>query len=175
MELKTVWKSCFSCATKDMQQDVKIELFLTLFWLKPQDNICQLFHILKLDHLGRTCKEMEEIKKEPTRPFFLLQVTTYRSQWGLRRSPNFRWILILRGLDILIAEMRLFLGGMGLDVIKRLFITYGWPKSHTVSLWFHVFSRENNLHNKFEWVLKTFFFNLIILVTGTWIRKKEAL
>ena len=52
-----------------MQQDVKIELFLTLFWLKPQDNICQLFHILKLDHLCRTCKEMEEIKKESTKPF----------------------------------------------------------------------------------------------------------
>lgn len=60
---------CFSCATKDMQQDVKIELFLTLFWLKPQDNICQLFHTLKLDHLGRTCKEIQEIEKEPTRPF----------------------------------------------------------------------------------------------------------
>lgn len=60
---------CFSYATKDMQQDVKTELFLTLFWLKPQDNICQLFYILKLDHLWRTCKEMEEIKKKLTRPF----------------------------------------------------------------------------------------------------------
>lgn len=42
---------CFSCATTDMQQDVKSELFLTLSWQKTQDNICQLFRALKLDHL----------------------------------------------------------------------------------------------------------------------------
>lgn len=42
---------CFSCPTTDMQQDVKAELFLTLPWQRTQDNICQLFHALELDHL----------------------------------------------------------------------------------------------------------------------------
>lgn len=57
---------CFSCATTDMQQDVKSELFLTLFWLKPQDNICQLLHALELDHLVEYLKKLQDIEKEPT-------------------------------------------------------------------------------------------------------------
>lgn len=42
---------CFSCPITDMEQEVKAELFLTLSWQRTQDNICQRFRALELDHL----------------------------------------------------------------------------------------------------------------------------
>lgn len=68
---------CFSCATTDMQQDVKSELFLTLSWQKTQDNICQLFHALKLDHLVGYEKKIRGHREKPHNSTFPLQVTTY--------------------------------------------------------------------------------------------------
>lgn len=68
-----------------MQQDVKAELFLTLSWQKTQDNICQLFHALELDHLVGYEKKLQGIEKKTHISTFPLQVTTHStSTWAKR-------------------------------------------------------------------------------------------
>lgn len=66
-----------------MQQDVKAELFLTLSWQKTQDNICQLFHALELDHLVGYEKKLQGIEKK--NPHFHLPFAGNNPQyfnWG---------------------------------------------------------------------------------------------
>lgn len=75
---------CFSCPTTDMQQDVKAELFLTLSWQKTQDNICQLFHALELDHLVSYEKKLQGIEEKTHISTFRLQVTTHSTSTGAK-------------------------------------------------------------------------------------------
>lgn len=76
---------CFSCPTTDMQQDVKAELFLTLPWQRTQDNICQLFHALELDHLVGYEKKITGHREITHNSTFPLQVTTYSTSTGAKR------------------------------------------------------------------------------------------